>query len=201
MFAFIAGLISLDMFDTDTSKIKRTKKYFFTGIGTIIGLIIMEFSIIIYISPEYTEFILGILTPISIFCLFPIIGIFMLYEGFSSIIKPSKYSTMVSAKCIDIKTYVTNVEVNGRMTYKTTYCPLYEYSFNENLYKECDNIYTDKTYCPDNDSIISLFINPDSPNLFWDVNRRKVTGKFSIILGSIFILVSIGIVLLLTLTK
>lgn len=196
LLAFIAGLISISTLNKDTPKIDKLKSRLCTSSGVIIGLLIMEFSIVAYVSPEYQEFILDVLTPISIFSLFPIAGIVMLYLGFSNFIKPQEYSVVVSAECIDIKTRIDRHEIDGRIHYETTYCPVYEYSFNGISYTECDNIYTNKKHCPANNSEVSLFINSNNPNSFWDVKRRRTAGQFLIILGFVFVLVSISIIFL-----
>lgn len=196
LFAFIAGIISLNA-SKNKSEIKNR---LLPSIVVIIGLIIMELSLICFVSPEYTDLILENLAPILLFALFPISGIFMLYEGFRSIIKPRKYSVIVSAQCVDLKTRIEHEEVNDRIRYQETYCPVYEYNFNGLSYRVCDNIYTNKKYCPQYDSEVSLFINPDEPDFFWDVSRRRTKGTHLIILGFIFVLVSM-IVTFLSLTK
>lgn len=196
LFAFIAGIISLGTLNNNS----KIKNQLFSGIITIIGLIIMEFSLISFVSPEHKGFILTVIAPNSIFLLFPILGIVMLFEGFRSIIKPQKYSVIVSAQCVDLKTRIEHEEVNDRIRYQETYCPIYEYNFNGLSYRLSDNIYTNKRYCPQYDSEVSLFINPNQPDLFWDVARRRTKGMHLIILGFIFVLVSM-IVTFLSLTK
>lgn len=196
LFAFIAGIISLNA-SKDKSEIKNR---LLPTIVVIIGLIIMELSLICFISPEYTNLILENLAPILLFALFPISGIVMLFEGFRSIIKPRKYSVIVSAQCVDLKTRIEREELNDRIRYQETYCPVYEYNFNGLSYRVSDNIYTNKRYCPQYDSEVSLFIDPNQPDLFWDVARRRTKGIHLTILGFIFVLVSM-IVTFLSLTK
>lgn len=91
-------------------------------------------------------------------------------------------SQRVEAKCIEV---LNNIESrNGSRT--TTYCPVYQFYYNGNMYDVCNNVYTN-LFCPEVNTVYEIFINPTNPTQFYEPTGNKRTGIIMLILGICFI--------------
>ncbi len=76
------------------------------------------------------------------------------------------------------------------------YCPVYTFKFNNKEYKVSSNFYTNFDLKPVG-SIVELKINPNDPEEIWE---NATNLSFSIILGILFLVVSVPILLFMLMT-
>ena len=140
------------------------------GIGAIAGGIIIQYG-----SDEFKKKCFDNL-PMVCIILFMVIGIFLIICGlYNALYLKLTCTEYVNGECVEVKT-----QYNSNRS--ETYCPVYSFSYNGQIYKVCNEIYTN-SYCPAVGQCYELYINPKDPMKVYEPLRVKGTGVYMIILG------------------
>lgn len=140
------------------------------GIGAIAGGIIIQYG-----SDEFKEKCFDNL-PMVCIILFMVIGIFLIIGGlYNALYLKLTCTEYVNGECVEVKTQYNS-------NHSETYCPVYSFSYNGQIYKVCNDIYTN-SHCPAVGQRYELYINPNDPTKLYEPLRANGTGVYMIILG------------------
>ncbi len=152
------------------------------GITSIVSGIIMQFG-----SKELITAFLHNL-PYGILVGFSVIGLWLLMFWFKKTILLKRSCTyIINAKCIDV---INQYSTNKSGVRKKVYCPVYEFYYNGNTYKVCNNVYTNFTI-PIINNTYEIYINQNEPTQFYEPQRSKITGIALFILGISFVILPV----------
>ena len=118
--------------------------------------------------------------------------------GLCMIIIPIIRHKRLKEKCsITVSATITDYLTNYDSEHGTIYCPVYEFEFNKKKYQVNNNMYSNFNLQPKG-TVIDLKINPDNPEEFLD---NESVSTLAIILGIIFLIVTIPITIYVIISK
>ncbi|MBQ8527102.1 MAG: hypothetical protein IJ429_01390 [Lachnospiraceae bacterium] len=116
--------------------------------------------------------------------IFFLVGV-LLFAGIISEKKQQKKCTCaVQGKCVEVKWHYSNSSGGGK-----TYCPVYEYYYNGQVYTGSQGIYTNLLSVGEGE-YREIFLNPDKPDMFYEKGMSHMLNGVSLFFSVTFIAVS-----------
>lgn len=121
---------------------------------------------------------------------FLLVGILLLVQVIIEKAEQKKCTFAVQAKCVEVKWHYSTSKNGGS---SKTYCPVYEYYYNGQVYTGSQEIYTNMIYVGEGE-YREIFVNPDKPTVMYEKGMSSTFHLMSLMLGVLF--VSVGAVVI-----